>query len=607
MRVRVLGRCEVEADGKVVALRHKAAELFGLLALGPGALPRAQIAQTLWPDADAEDARHNLRQTLVALRGRLGAAPLSVSGDCVGLLPEGVAVDLWDRDAAWQGAPSPEALREARRFLPAATGDWVSAARVAIEERLVATGLRLGEACLNEAPERSLAYAEAAAAHGPDLEAPRALAVRARLALGDRTGAERAIEAYERDLGGPSRLRGLLAPDEAFLLSGLDPSLLGSTQRLSLAIAAIPALVHRPDAARRLLESALAEAPEASPNDRARAETALAGLAIARGDVLAAEALARRARATEGASAETRTAAEALLARHLARVQRHDEALALAQSAADAARMGHDLVTQARALRTQGAVLLMRHRFGEAQTVLREARDLALRVGDHQNLATIRYNIGFGLSMAGRDDAAADEWEAALRDAPPPSDVELRLGLARIRETQGRWREAGEAYALLVERLEGGENPFVLAQALTCLADLDVRRGDFESARRRYREAVAIRRTIGDRLGLMTAYKGLGTVAHATGDRRAAERELREALRFSQETNEPMAGASVRVALARLLADEGRPAEALATARRARRGILALKADVRSLTADDTLSLDAVDVLIAGLEAKIGL
>jgi DNA-binding SARP family transcriptional activator len=73
LEIQVLGQAwAVEASGARTRLEKKSAALLAYLAL-EGATARSRLVRLLWPDTEEEDARNNLRQTLLRLRKRLGA------------------------------------------------------------------------------------------------------------------------------------------------------------------------------------------------------------------------------------------------------------------------------------------------------------------------------------------------------------------------------------------------------------------------------------------------------------------------------------------------------------------------------------------------------
>lgn len=68
LELQVLGKVEVRCLGQVVALNPRPKEVLLLLALG---LARTQIAEAVWPEAEAEKSRNNLHVTLNQLRKAL--------------------------------------------------------------------------------------------------------------------------------------------------------------------------------------------------------------------------------------------------------------------------------------------------------------------------------------------------------------------------------------------------------------------------------------------------------------------------------------------------------------------------------------------------------
>jgi tetratricopeptide (TPR) repeat protein len=585
-------------------LRHKAAELIGLLAVKRAPLSRVELAATLWPDAFDADARHNLRQTLLTVRNRLkGGNLLQVDPGVVGLAPD-VQVDLWKRNDCWVSNPAPEDLAHLSPFLGSIHADWVVAQRAEFSHRAVEIALNLGEVLLSSSPRRALAYARAAARTDPHLEAPRRLIVKAYLALDDPTQALREIEAFERgsEVGRLDHLRALLQPPLPFDFRQAELGVMSPSEILGLVLAALPALAGHPVQARFELRQALEKAPDAPPLVRARAEVELARLAMAAGDIIDAEASVMRA-IELARSPLSRARAEVVRGRILARTNRLHEARQVLEAALIVAQ-GHEafgLIAEAEG--ALGACAVMEHRMAEAETILGRALAAAERVGNRETIARILQNRATALMYTGRLDAAEAELKRGLEVAPPWSRAAIALGLGRVLHMRGDLAEAERTYGEAAASLR--DDPFALAQALTYVGDCALRREDLGRAQSAYAEAVAIRRTIGDRLGLMSAYKGLGTISHLEGKLAAAESQLREALHFSLEIGEPMGGASVRVALARVLADAGRTQEALAEAKRARRGIANLRAEAKALTWDDTLSLEAADALVERLESSL--
>jgi DNA-binding SARP family transcriptional activator/TolB-like protein len=96
--LRVLGGLALEREGVPVdamAAQRKSLALLALLAVaGPRGMSRDALIAYVWPESDAERARGALRQTLHAMRPRVGDAELLVGGSELRLNPEVVSSDV---------------------------------------------------------------------------------------------------------------------------------------------------------------------------------------------------------------------------------------------------------------------------------------------------------------------------------------------------------------------------------------------------------------------------------------------------------------------------------------------------------------------------------
>ena len=114
----------VDVDGTVRALVHKDALLLAMLVLD-GPAPRSRVATQLWPDADPEGARNNLRQRLFRLR-RTAARDSPADDGCVATMghdlepPAGRPAKRRSRGELLGGLDYADC---------AELGDWVDAAR----------------------------------------------------------------------------------------------------------------------------------------------------------------------------------------------------------------------------------------------------------------------------------------------------------------------------------------------------------------------------------------------------------------------------------------------------------------------------------------------
>jgi len=85
-----------------------------LIAAEGACISEARAAEALWPDADGDLARQNLRTTLHRLRKLLGSATVLVHDGCIALNREQCWLDLWSLEARLKylerdDAPTPPA------------------------------------------------------------------------------------------------------------------------------------------------------------------------------------------------------------------------------------------------------------------------------------------------------------------------------------------------------------------------------------------------------------------------------------------------------------------------------------------------------------------
>src|SRR5439155_12435766 len=77
------------------------------------------------------------------------------------------------------------------------------------------------------------------------------------------------------------------------------------------------------------------------------------------------------------------------------------------------------------------------------------------------------------------------------------------------------------------------------AKALYAAGVLAATQNDHAASRALHEEALALRRTLGDRAGLVTALQGVGTATSLHGDHAAARRYLEESVAIARELGEP--------------------------------------------------------------------
>lgn len=181
------------------ALERKDAALLALLAID-GALPRARAAALLWPDADDDKARNNLRQRLFRLRRT--ATRDVVIAESVLRLAEGVEHDLDELPRRLNDDPAAgagELLGDFDYNDCPDLADWVRAAREQWRLGHRNALIELAAQCESRREiARALIYAERAVAEDPLHEHAHRRVMRLHYLRGDRSAA---LAAYERCRG----------------------------------------------------------------------------------------------------------------------------------------------------------------------------------------------------------------------------------------------------------------------------------------------------------------------------------------------------------------------------------------------------------------------
>lgn len=209
--IRLLGGFELRRDGLPVEVPASAQRLLGFLALQDRPVPRAFVADSLWPETSEQKASANLRTTLWRLhRPELtmtltGHTALSLHGD---VWVDARAVRAASRQQRRCGRlPEDDLLLDIRgELLPGCWDGWLVFER----ERLRQETVLLCEATCGRLLEtgdagRAVLHAISAVACEPLRETANLWLVRAHLACGNRTAAVRHARAYavllEAELG----------------------------------------------------------------------------------------------------------------------------------------------------------------------------------------------------------------------------------------------------------------------------------------------------------------------------------------------------------------------------------------------------------------------
>jgi DNA-binding SARP family transcriptional activator len=95
LTIKLAGPVEIDVDGQPLKVdTKKAIALLAYLVLASGPQSREHLVDLLWPDYDEERGRATLRRTLSALKAGLGEGWIEVDRTRVGIVHDGIAVDI---------------------------------------------------------------------------------------------------------------------------------------------------------------------------------------------------------------------------------------------------------------------------------------------------------------------------------------------------------------------------------------------------------------------------------------------------------------------------------------------------------------------------------
>ena len=251
-----------------------------------------------------------------------------------------------------------------------------------------------------------------------------------------------------------------------------------------------------------------------------------------------------------------------------------ESAVATATHALGVLRAAGDREGEGLALLTLGAVKLHLGHDNEATNHLTEAIAIHHEMGNSAAEASAVSNLATLHADRGRLDEAGTLYQRALQLARSSGDRQregiVLCNLAASLFHCGEY-ETGEAYlleCLVVVRETGhrrGEG-----FALTNLAALAMTRGEYSAAESHYREALAVHVETGDRMGQGFILNGLATLLLERGELDEARELCREAIQIHRAMSNPTMEVSALCNQAHLHLVAGRPAEAQASAIRAR-------------------------------------
>ncbi len=213
-----------------------------------------------------------------------------------------------------------------------------------------------------------------------------------------------------------------------------------------------------------------------------------------------------------------------------------DQALALHQTALEAARQDGDLLGEAGVLTDLGDVQYLTGSYAAAETSLARALDLTRRLDDRLGEANALIEFGILRQAAGDFGSAGASLTRALELSRSRGD---RLGAANalfnlgvIGYLTGDFTAAASNQALALETYQGLRDELGEASALNGLGGVAQARGNYPDASAYFTKALKLYRDLGDRIGEAYATGNLGAVQCLAGDYAAAAGNLGDALKL---------------------------------------------------------------------------
>jgi len=611
IRIRLLGQSSIQnAEAANATIRsNRVPALLGLLLTTSGPQSREYAASLLWPDADTEKGRHNLRQTLLYLRQALGedAELLDANRATIGLKPHEIIADVEALLATelYLEYDSKRNLCEKAvelyrgPFLAGLDEDWIRETRVRLATTYVRALIYLADAEMNANPAKALEYAERAIAEEPLLDGARARKVRALVRLGERAASQLEYEAfaalldYELGMQPSEAVREALddvssplpaAPfhheaesgpsDIAFALESLSR---GDRPHLavSLAVALTPHWIEAgaPRQGITRLQDAVARSRDRlSELEQLEANVCLAELISAAGDLVKAGEILEGLSASEEIDEVLKVRCLLLETRlHLARID-GKRACQSAQAALERAARLRNPSLMLDTLNSFSAASLYEADFEGALAAIDRTLKMAVDLDEKMVIGIALYRKAEVLEGLDRHSEA----ESAVRQSLHCTEgirssraAFNRMSAGRLLESLEFLEEAEAIYRGVLAEFQAFESKFGEVVALTYLGDLLHATGRPREAVDQHQRALAIRRPLHQTLGVATSLRGLGKALNDLNDLDEARAALIESAQlFLQE--EALPGyASVLLARAHVEVKAGRLALAHRLARRA--------------------------------------
>jgi len=243
-----------------------------------------------------------------------------------------------------------------------------------------------------------------------------------------------------------------------------------------------------------------------------------------------------------------------------------DQALALHQSALQAARDAGNQLAEARALTDLGDMQFLTDDYPAAGGTLTRALEVYRGVGDRLGEARALTSLGAVQHAVGDSPAASASITRALGLYQSLADVlgqaSALTNLGAIQQAVGDIPAAEASLTCALEFYAEAGSQLGEASALTELGTVHYATGDLEAAARAEQQALGLYRRLGDRLGEAHALTSLGTLQYHAGDYSAAEASHTRALQLYCDLDDRSGEAEALNNIADMIRGTARPSQA---------------------------------------------
>jgi len=214
----------------------------------------------------------------------------------------------------------------------------------------------------------------------------------------------------------------------------------------------------------------------------------------------------------------------------------------------------------------------------DVEKTYQQALEIFREIGDKKNSSLALVNIGGVLKDRGDLADAKKTYEQALGISREINDKEgmadSESGLGTVLDAQGDFLAAEKSLeASIALNLQNADSAGPAPDKLLDLGDVLQHRGDLAGASKNYTDALGLARASSDKSNAAYAMSGLGDLSLIAADFAGAQKNYGEALGLRSEIGETQTVRTTKLALARVMLEQGQMDQAARTAREVRDGL----------------------------------